>query len=42
LVARERRRQRVELAAMQLLHEAHLQDLRSQLDAALGMLQRST
>jgi hypothetical protein len=40
LVARERRRQSVELAAVQLVHEADLQDLRSELREAKGILQR--
>jgi hypothetical protein len=40
LVARERRRQSVQLAALQLVHEADLQDLRSQLEEAKAILQR--
>jgi hypothetical protein len=40
LVARERRRQSVQLAAVQLVHEADLQDLRSELREAKAILQR--
>jgi hypothetical protein len=40
LVARERQRQRVELTAAQLIFEADLCDLRSQLREALAQLHR--
>jgi hypothetical protein len=40
LVAHERQRQSVQLAAMQLVHEADLCDLRSQLRDALAQLHR--